>query len=144
MNTLTPPIDLKGYFYPVVSVKANPNALSEDGECTISHTVTREVKVAKHPDQSEERAYNVWLKVTNEEEKDEDSICDYEFTVEAVGTFLVAEDFPADPEEMVERNGAAILFSSVREMLYTLTSRGPYDPICLPTVSFIPAPENED
>lgn len=144
MNTLIPPIDLLGYFYPLVSVRANPAATSENGECTISHNITRQVKIAEHPDESEDRTYNVWLKVSNEEEKDDETICDYEFTIEAVGTFKVAEDFPADPEEMVERNGAAILFSSIRETLYTLTSRGPYNPICIPTVSFIPSPEDEE
>jgi preprotein translocase subunit SecB len=62
----------------------------------------------------------------------------YTFDVEVVGFFKVAEDCPADKQAVLVRaNGPAVLFGSVREMIASLTARGPYPRVDLPTVTFI-------
>jgi preprotein translocase subunit SecB len=40
-------------------------------------------------------------------------------------------------ETLVEYNGPAVLYGSIRELVMQVTSRGPFPPIVLPTVSFV-------
>jgi preprotein translocase subunit SecB len=55
---------------------------------------------------------------------------------------LKAQNWP-DPEKLLRVNGASILYSSAREFLITVTSRGPWAPMILPTISFLPVEENK-
>jgi preprotein translocase subunit SecB len=60
----------------------------------------------------------------------------------AVGLFHVAETWPADKrEDLLESNGAAVLYGAVRELVLNLTARGPWPPITLSAFSFVPAKE---
>lgn len=66
----------------------------------------------------------------------------YLLDVEMVGVFqCIGKDADKD-SSFVEINGAAVLFGSIRELVMQMTSRGPYPPMVLPTVNFIP-PDRE-
>ena len=57
----------------------------------------------------------------------------------AVGFFRVADDWPeAQVLKLVQSDGAAILYGTIREMITNLTSRGPWPALVLPSVNFIP------
>lgn len=63
----------------------------------------------------------------------------YTFEFEVVGLFTVHEDYQVEKgvERLVRVNGAAVLYGAIREMAATLSARGPYPPITLPTVTFL-------
>jgi len=62
----------------------------------------------------------------------------YAGTVEALGELEVSAEWPeAEIEKLVVVNGTGMLYSSIREMILSVTSRGPYSPLMLPTQSFL-------
>src|SRR5690349_14978322 len=59
-------------------------------------------------------------------------------TVECVGAFEVLPDWPEEKiEQLVTVNGTSLLYSSIRDMVCSITARGPWGPIMLPTQTFI-------
>lgn len=66
----------------------------------------------------------------------------YGFSLSIVGFFKVHDKYPKDKmEQLVHFNAPAILFSAAREVLATMTGRGPWGTILLPSVNFLPKPE---
>jgi preprotein translocase subunit SecB len=64
----------------------------------------------------------------------------YTGTVECVGDFEVAPEWPEDKiGQLVAVNGTGLLYASIREMVSNISARGPWGPIMLPTQSFIEA-----
>lgn len=60
----------------------------------------------------------------------------YSAHIEVVGLFLADAIPPTDRERLVPAHAATLLFGMVREMLASLTARGPWPMVTLPTVSF--------
>jgi hypothetical protein len=62
----------------------------------------------------------------------------YLIDIEAAGVVLLPNgaEKVAPPMDLVTVNGAALLWSAIREQLLTLTSRMPVGPVMLPTVHF--------
>jgi len=69
----------------------------------------------------------------------------YEISVRAVGLFRVHPQFPeAKMQKLIAVTGVSILYSGMRDFLMTITARGPWGSVLLPTTSFTdlePAPE---
>lgn len=62
----------------------------------------------------------------------------YILDLEIIGIFLCVNDNCEEDERLVEFNGPAVLYGSIRELVMQITSRGPFSPLVLPTVNFIP------
>lgn len=62
----------------------------------------------------------------------------YTLDMEMVGIFNCTGGDPSKDEKLVAINGPAVLYGSIRELVLQITSRGPYPPLVLPTVNFIP------
>ena len=62
----------------------------------------------------------------------------YRIDIEAAGIILLPKGAEklGSPHDLVSVNGAALLWSAIREQLLTLTSRMPAGPVMLPTVHF--------
>lgn len=62
----------------------------------------------------------------------------YRIDIEAAGIILLPKGAEklGSPHDLVTVNGAALLWSAIREQLLTLTSRMPAGPVMLPTVHF--------
>jgi len=62
----------------------------------------------------------------------------YVGTVECIGIFTV---LPAWPEDQIEKlvlvNGTGLIYTIIREMICSITARGPFDVLMLPTQSFL-------
>lgn len=59
------------------------------------------------------------------------------------GFFRISSNFPVQSaEQLVRINGPALLYSVARDMVTTATSRGPYAPLLLPTVTFGEPPKS--
>jgi preprotein translocase subunit SecB len=123
------PLEISSYFFPAVSVAAD--AEFKPAEDTSPPHI--EVKVSV--DHVENNTYQVALEITfgpeNEEKKQP-----YAIEMIAIGIFHVAPDFP-DPEKLMRLNGAAILYGAAREFLITITSRGPWGAVTIPSISFL-------
>ena len=61
----------------------------------------------------------------------------YSGTVEAVGTFTISEMVPAgERARFAYISGCGIVYSSIRELVANITSRGPWPTVLLTTVTF--------
>jgi preprotein translocase subunit SecB len=133
---MNPSLTVKEYFFPFVQVAADAEFDSSNGVPEIAFET--KVVVEKAPDND---TYQVMLEITAFPENEQKKI-PYSIHLVAVGLFSVSKEWE-DPEKLLKINGASILYSSAREFIITITSRGPWPPVLLPTVSFIPAVEEK-
>ena len=61
----------------------------------------------------------------------------YILEIEIIGIFNCENTDPACRDDLIQANGPAVLYGSIRELVMLLTSRGPYQPLVLPTVNFL-------
>jgi preprotein translocase subunit SecB len=123
------PLEISSYFYPAVSVAAD--AEFKPGKDIAPPNI--EVKVSV--DHVENNTYQVAMEIAlgpeNEEKRQP-----YAIELIAIGIFHVDPDFP-NPEKLLRLNGAAILYGAAREFIITITSRGPWGPVTVPSISFL-------
>lgn len=134
---MTPPLTVKEYFFPFVQVSAD--AEYTPGSPQSNPDFETKVFVDHNPDNG---VYQVNLEITAFPVNEKDNT-PYSVHLIAVGLFTVGKDVP-DPVKLLEITGASILYSAAREFLITITSRGPWPPFFLPTISFMPSPPKED
>ena len=131
---MQPPLQLEESFYDRVEIEALKDYQRQEYESEKPELLEVEVNLASleaGPDKWEVR-----LDVRLEPNEDV-PLPPYRLGLRAFGHFRVpdgSED--ADTARMVAVNGASILFSSMREYLMLVTSRGPWGPVTLPTISF--------
>ena len=130
-----PMLQLEKYFYPNISVKANPEFKAEkkgfSGKLSVKANL---VSLSK-----EERRWEVSLTIKT---VPENQPIPYRFELETVGVFTVSPNFPeAETEELVRIGGSSLLYSAAREFLLILSSRGPLGAINLPSMSFQKRPK---
>lgn len=124
------PLVTNDYFFPVTQVVAEPGFPVEK---TDINEVDYKIRtgLSRHSDDS--NSFQLTLDIETDGKKDIPIA--YKVHLVVIGTFTVAESWP-DPEKLIEINGASILYSAAREFLITVTSRGPYGALMLPTISF--------
>lgn len=158
----TSPIQLLRLFFRTVQVELNeehapaqlPNPLESvfnfDG-VVIDNAVGVDLVDAKHEQGS---VWSVFMAVKIQnirvDAKEKQRFCPYNVVIEAQGLFLALDgaDKIADVEDLISVNGAAILWSAIREQISSITARMPYGVVGLPTVNFHdlkkkPAKDNE-
>ena len=124
------PLALVDYCFPVVQVVANPNVEQNVEINDIQYDA--EVGLALSEDGD---VYQVSVEISSLDPKNDEKINAYSVNLVALGHFQVHPDWP-EPEKLARINGASILYSAAREFLITITSRGPWGAISLPTKSF--------
>lgn len=125
------PLLLESYFFAKVHVDACPNSCEKAGKGLF----TAKVSCMKHKDA--ERKWMVQLELKQVQDK-EAGCPEYSFHVEVVGFYEVSKNYPeVKAEALVRANGPALLYSAARELIATLTCRGPFASVNLPTVTFI-------
>lgn len=133
-----PPITVQHYFFPYVEIAADPEYNPENTNDTADSFETK-VSIDNSP---ENNLYQVMLDISlfpeNEEKKNP-----YSIHLVAVGLFTVEDNYQ-DKENLLKITGASILYSAAREYIITLTSRGPWPPLFLPTISFLPPQKQDD
>jgi preprotein translocase subunit SecB len=129
-----PPLQLEGSYFDVVHIEAVPeHKPAAQGESLRRHCAVRVdlSTIDAHP--------GMWRVTLDIEGKDDEATPPpYLFRLRGIGTFRYTGDDRPEPEiaRIVGVNGASIVFSSAREYLMLLTSRGPWGQMRLPTVSF--------
>ncbi len=130
------PLLLKSYFFPVISVVANPKWSQDpvDSELDLNLKVQNDLYVSK----GTENNFQVRVAITID--STETKPAPYDVLLIVIGTFGTVPDFP-EKETLVKISGSSILYGAAREYLATITGRGPYPPLLLPSVSFLPVPQ---
>ena len=129
MPTAMTTLQLKNYFYPNILIKANPkyklSEKTEEAKLDVKSNLTR------LPDN---RGWRVILDLKTIQEENP---IPYEIEIKVVGFFQVAPDYPeAEVEDLVRIGGSSILYSATRDFVLTISSRGPWGPVFVPSVSF--------
>jgi len=126
-----PMLQLEKYYYPNIVIKADPDyKLGKKPKSATKLNVENQIRQVS----VEKRTWEVILKLKGTPEKDP---IPYHFDLEVIGIFTVAPEFPEkEMEKLVQIAGASMLYSATREFVLMVTSRGPFPPITLPTISF--------
>lgn len=132
------PLSLKTHFFTRIEVEAQACPEGEPGEGVVSS----KLECARHED--EDRCWMVQLGLKLEKEE-EYPAPQYTYQIEIFGVFTLAEEFePEDSDTFVKVNGAAVLYGAARELIASLTARGPFDAVELPTVTFVDEVDAKD
>jgi preprotein translocase subunit SecB len=138
------PLILKQYFLISLSVKsAVPDAgSSEDLMKLLAETkanISTQIETAKNEENG--RLWKVGLRL-GVRPSDESGFTPYVIDAELLGFFEVHESIKESLiTDLVTCNAPAILFGAAREIILTVTGRGPLPPYLLPSTTFIDASE---
>jgi preprotein translocase subunit SecB len=134
------PLQLEGYLVTELSFKAqlgfeydreNPQTTVQPAELTV------DVRLAKHQEEQLRRSCELTVELADPT----GSKFPYVFRTAFTGFFCISEHYPAEQVDlMFATNAPALLYSAARELLATVTGRGPYPSITLPSVTFLPLP----
>ena len=128
-----PPLRLETYYFTKVAVSADPCYEPQEG---VAPAITIDTDVGLGQHSSDPNRWMVTLGV-HAKSPDEKPI-PYNVDLEVVGFFRVEPEVEqGKAPALVQANGAAILYSAAREFLLTITGRGPWPPIALPTTNFL-------
>jgi preprotein translocase subunit SecB len=124
---------LERSFYDRVLVEAVP-AYETQTSMSLGGTISVEIM---EPDKG--RPWVVVLRVTVAPVEGEPTP-PYTADLRAIGHFRLTQDeggdLPDDAKRIVAVNGGSLLYSGMRELFATLTARGPWPQVLLPTVDF--------
>ena len=132
------PLQLLRYFTPEICCSANPSfdpqKVCEAGvdQFSVNAVVTRQTAADNFPGHS-------WCVEMHIAQKYKDGQnFPYKFDVTLIGFFACSDGFPspADEGQFVRVNGSSMLYGAARELLRSLTSRGPWSEVFLPGISF--------
>jgi preprotein translocase subunit SecB len=132
------PLQLLRYFAPEVSCSANL-AFDPAKECdsvleqlSVGATVAQQ----QNPENAPAHSWSVEMKIS-QKLKDGQNF-PYRFDLTLVGIFTCKDGFRTheDEEQFVRVNGSSMLYGAAREVIRSLTSRGPWGELLLPTLSF--------
>jgi len=129
------PLELIHYFVTDLSISAN---MDHDPAKEINLSL-KDLKCTNRVRRIEGHATNWSIFLSVEQDTRPNRNSPYNFRISVSGVFELQTDFPADrAERFVTANGSAILFSVAREALRSGMSAGPYPPLLLPGVHFVP------
>lgn len=126
------PLHLDKYFFPVAQSVADPD-FGEKGNGRVPEFIPEITVNFNPPDKG--NIYQLALEIDVQPD-DEDHLLPYNVHLVAIGMFRVAPGWD-DPVKMILVNGTSILYSAARELIITITSRGPWAPLILPTYNFL-------
>jgi preprotein translocase subunit SecB len=126
-------IQLTNYFVSELQFAANRDFKEE----TPSSVTAAELQVTHQasPAAENKRQWQITLRIALNASPESNS--PYSFLVEMIGFIDVAESVSDDRIERFARiNGTSLVFAAAREIVKAATSRGPFKPLMLPTVTF--------
>lgn len=135
LTTIKAPLKLQYLFFPMINCCALPQETSENAR------MPKPKIIRAIPKYNEDYSNcSVTLTIKSEERSEETKLL-YEYELVVFGSFEWIAEKPEDEDYLLKSlavTGASILYSSAREMLYQISSRGPWKPCMLPAVAFRP------
>lgn len=141
IKTKTPVMELVSHFFPEIHVQANlqltPDGITDESVYDIDYVTD----VAVYDGDTPTERFVCFNIKTDDAEKAKA----WKINVSVVGLFRYPESQEDEQfkSHMAYVTGQSILYGIVREVVHTLTQKGPFDPIYLPTISFVPEPPAE-
>ncbi|MFU2208156.1 protein-export chaperone SecB [Solidesulfovibrio sp. C21] len=140
-KTKAPALTMENYFFSEVHVAMNPDVNQENIESRKAFNYDFTKKVDIFANKEENDLYMVVLTITNETA---DGARAEDITLKVNGLFRLPPNLEEDKiQKLLRILAPSMLYGSAREFLLTITSRGPFPPVYLPTTSFIPEPPTE-
>lgn len=137
------PLSLVNYYYTSIEVRANEDISEDDLSNDKPFGCGVNVKVSCGRAESSETDFMVSLRIELKEMKGK--LKSYDGELSMVGFFEINPLFPVEErKKLLSIAGPSILYSSARDFMQTLTSRGPWPALMLPTISFIDKAETTD
>lgn len=134
IETKPPIMDMRTHFFPEIHVRANPEADLSSEDAYDLDFVT-EVEVQSDEKRPDDRFIYFTIK-TNDPEKSKA----WQINVCIVGQFRYKADCPEENRtHLAYVTGQSIIYGIAREMIHTLTLKGPFEPVYLPTITFVPS-----
>lgn len=129
------PLNMEHYFVTSLSMTANS---AFDAKRPIDLKAEHlQVEHVLQEDQPADRHWQVTLRVMFRPGPDVN--VPYHFMIEMIGLFQVHPAFSESMvKKLIETNATGMLFGIAREILRSTMSAGPFIPLILPTVSFLP------
>lgn len=126
-------IQLRNYFVSELQFVANRD-FNPDGPSNVGAD-DLQLKLQASPKADNKREWQITLRIALNASPESNS--PYSFLVEMIGFIDVADSVSDDRIERFARiNGTSLIFAAAREIIKAATSRGPYKPLMLPTVTF--------
>ena len=133
------PLQLKNYFLTNISIKVNPEFNPNIDDPDLEELA---INVSVTPSEQQENLFQVDLEIKLEPKEDKD-IFPYQIQLVTVGIFEISPEWPKEKVmDLLKITGASILYSAAREFLLITTSRLPWKPVMLPTISFAQVKNN--
>lgn len=126
-------IQLTNYFVSELQFAANRDFKADSP----SNVTADELQVAYQasPKADNKRQWQITMRIALNASPESNS--PYSFLTEMIGFIDVAESVSDDYIERFARiNGTSLVFAAAREIIKAATSRGPFKPLMLPTVTF--------
>lgn len=138
----SPNIDLEYHFFPELSVKAmRPDNIDDLDVSSLNELIFEVDSVIAHEDVKNSK-YAVQLTLATEE-KDIPRAWNIKLVI--FGVFKVDEQCPEERrKQLVFVLGQSMLYGHCREILASLTARGPHNPVYLPTITFVPEEKKDN
>jgi len=137
-------LQLDKYFFTRLIVEAHPPKNGESNTMQGGHASSKISLELHHPD-GEKQHFQLTLAIIIEPLHQDEPI-PYTAEIETVGFFAVPdlqkEQF--DIDKLVKITGGAILYSAAREQILSITARGPFPPMQLPTINLVRAVEDNN
>lgn len=125
------PVSLERYYFKQLSVSA-----SEDGDATAPVALLTTLNCGQHQHDPRRFVLDLTLRFFAEQASEKTPTYTGEISVE--GFFAIAtQSLDRQSQEILVTNGAAILYGAAREIIMNITSRGPWPPLMLNSVSFV-------
>ena len=129
----TSPLQLNCYFVAELNVTANRQHAPKAPITLSAENLT--VKPDFMAQKDDPQRWQVTLRIQQQGGPSTNS--PYFFTIELVGMFSVAANYPEKQVEwLVRTNASSVLYSTAREVLRNAMAQGPFCPLLLPTLSF--------
>jgi preprotein translocase subunit SecB len=126
---------LERYFYPKISIQADPKYQPA------AAPLLAEISVSTHFTKLAE-AGRKWAVTISIKTSTKDHPIPYKIDLSAVGYFRIAPDYPEEEvEKLIRIGGPTVLYSAARELILTISSRGPWGPVFIPSMSFLETPK---
>ncbi|MEZ5124905.1 MAG: protein-export chaperone SecB [Thermoleophilia bacterium] len=129
-----PPLRLEQSFFDLVQIEAIKGYDRGEYETNQPELLDVEVNLASLKEPAKQWEVRLEVRLKPDEEL---PLPPYRLDLRGFGYFAVPNgDEDAETARMVAVNGASILYSSMREYVMMVTSRGPWGSVTLPTISF--------
>jgi len=126
---------LERYFYPKISIQADPKYSPSGTPLLAEIGVNTQFKKVSEA----ERKWAVTIRIRTSAKE---YPVPYKIDLSAVGYFRIAPNYPeAEMEKLIRIGGPTVLYSSARELILTISSRGPWGPVFIPSMSFLETPK---